>query len=81
MKLEAFDNDATLVGDGTTQDWEKVQAVAALMMDALPLHVREEWDHEYIQLGCDDPISADDLTEAYEDAYIALSMQNRRVTP
>lgn len=81
MRIEAYDNDATLIGDGTTQDWERVQAAATLMMDALPLYVVEDWDHEYIALGCTDPISATDLSEAYEDAYIELALRDRRITP
>ena len=79
MILEAFDSTATLVGDGSTQDWEKIQAVAELMMDELPLKVESEWEGEYITLNANEQVDAEDIAEAYEDAYIKYSLRDRAV--
>lgn len=79
MQLEAYDSTATLTCDGSTQDWEKLQAVAELMMDELPLTVADEWEGEFIELSSNERVEAEDINEVYEDAYIEYSLRDRAV--
>lgn len=82
MLLEAYTNEAVLICDGTPTDWERLLLASKLMMEELPLQLDSDWEGEYMKLSAiDEVLEPAEIEEAYEDAYIAVSLRDRSVTP